>query len=647
MRITYDFNSIRIEDIGVTELYLQARKERLTFKKEKEIFSITIKELLCFFTEENCPLHFINENGQLIDSSFFQKKVEFHKNNYLNNEERIYYVYIDKNDLLTIVFKTKPSIFNLYSKNCEITNIDKTSFEFYFKCKYFKPIAVVLYIKSRNKKIEISSNELFFEIIDEDENFFRVKVRANINADMIEKLESQSKSIKNYNVEAYDLHFSYRIKEFPLSDYPPRIKFNDKKILQINDEVWGEANEREMFLLRLYPTKQGNLSCRIFLVPKLTYNYYLSMHKRNKKEVREKKPVIICVEYPEKAQDNSFVFFKYLLTYFGDKINVYYLLADNSKDIKNIKGFEDNIIQYQSSMHLILFEKADIVVHSHTPNYVLPFFSNFLEEMLDEKQKVFLQHGIIGSKDVSSIYGRETTKKFTDLFVVSSDREKKEVIKNYNYSDAEVILTGLARFDNIIKFRNLKKDDCKNKTVLIMPTWQKGLDNLSDRQFRESNFFKIYNSFITNPQIANLISDEKYEFKFYLHHNFQKYTHLFDNRFVQILTEDSYNVSELLRESKLLVTDYSSVGLDFSLMYKKVIYYRPDEIVAEETSKQETNFLPGKIVKIENDLISEIQILDQSEEYRKLLHYIYKFNDSNACQRIMGEMIQKLDIKIF
>lgn len=210
-----------------------------------------------------------------------------------------------------------------------------------------------------------------------------------------------------------------------------------------------------------------------------------------------------------------------------------------------------------------------------------------------------------------------------------------------------MILTGLARFDNIIKFRNLKKDDCKNKTVLIMPTWQKGLDNLSDRQFRESNFFKIYNSFITNPQIANLISDEKYEFKFYLHHNFQKYTHLFDNRFVQILTEDSYNVSELLRESKLLVTDYSSVGLDFSLMYKKVIYYRPDEIVAEETSKQETNFLPGKIVKIENDLISEIQILDQSEEYRKLLHYIYKFNDSNACQRIMGEMIQKLDIKIF
>src|SRR5699024_12722518 len=89
--------------------------------------------------------------------------------------------------------------------------------------------------------------------------------------------------------------------------------------------------------------------------------------------------------------------------------------------------------------HLKVFNKADVIVHTHTPNYSLPFLTNFLENKLKAKKKIFLQHGVIGSKDVSQLYGRTEDNEFTNLFVVSSMREKKTVEKHYNYPENNVI----------------------------------------------------------------------------------------------------------------------------------------------------------------------------------------------------------------
>src|SRR5699024_9223804 len=242
----------------------------------------------------------------------------------------------------------------------------------------------------------------------------------------------------------------------PISNYAPRIKGNSSNILDENDEIWGVFDDINMMLLKIYFTDHSNLSCRLFLVPKLTYSYYLKMKQINVQTQQKSKPTIICCEYPEKAQDNGYVFFKYLIKNYADNFNIYYLISDNSKDIKNLNGYERNLIQYKSVEHIKLFEKADLIIHSHTPNYALPFFTNFLENKVKEKNKLFLQHGVIASKDVSHIYGRKPTNEFTNLFVVSSEREKKEVFEKYNYPLEDIILTGLPRFDTIMENKGLK-----------------------------------------------------------------------------------------------------------------------------------------------------------------------------------------------
>src|SRR5699024_11376870 len=84
-----------------------------------------------------------------------------------------------------------------------------------------------------------------------------------------------------------------------------------------------------------------------------------------------------------------------------------------------------------------------------------------------------LQHGIIGVRDLRYMYGRKKHERFTDLFVVSSSREKKIITNNYGFSPNEVILTGLPRFDLLIEeSKNNKLIINQKKKVLIMPTWR-------------------------------------------------------------------------------------------------------------------------------------------------------------------------------
>src|SRR5699024_3944441 len=224
---------------------------------------------------------------------------------------------------------------------------------------------------------------------------------------------------------------------------------------------------------------------------------------------------------------------------------------------------------YQSLIHLKLFEKADVIVHSHTPNYVLPFLTNFLENQVKTKYKLFLQHGVIGSRNVSDIYGRKDNNEFTNLFVVSSEREKNEVIEKYNYTEQNTILTGLPRFDNIIK--NRKTSKVSKNHILIMPTWRKGLDQYTDDKFKNTYFFKAYNQLLQNEMLVNFVTENNIKVSFYLHRNFQKFSHLFCDQYVKVLYEGQYSVSSLLKDNDLLITDYSSVGFDFALMHKKVI----------------------------------------------------------------------------
>ncbi|MCE5090484.1 CDP-glycerol glycerophosphotransferase family protein [Staphylococcus devriesei] len=109
-----------------------------------------------------------------------------------------------------------------------------------------------------------------------------------------------------------------------------------------------------------------------------------------------------------------------------------------------------------------------------------------------------------------------------------------------------------------------------------MPTWRTGLNIYSDERFMGTNYYNEFQQVINNPELQRLVEEKGYKISFYLHRNFQVFSHLFSSEFVEVLTDQNHNVKDLLAEYQVLITDYSSVGLDFTLMHKKVVYFRPE-----------------------------------------------------------------------
>src|SRR5690625_7397565 len=174
-------------------------------------------------------------------------------------------------------------------------------------------------------------------------------------------------------------------------------------------------------------------------------------------------------------------------------------------------------------------------------------------------KKVFLQHGVIGTKKRNANYGAKEKRFKTDLFLVSSQLEKEIIINELGYEQEEVKITGLSRFDDLFK-----NDVTETRQVLIIPTWREWLSR--DELFLESEYYERYQELILNDRLKELSERYNFEVLFCLHTNMQRYAHLFKTDHVTLINQGDIDVQELLKESAMMVTDYSSVAFDFSFL---------------------------------------------------------------------------------
>src|SRR5699024_7072338 len=125
------------------------------------------------------------------------------------------------------------------------------------------------------------------------------------------------------------------------------------------DESWIDFNETLMMLYKSYPTMHDNLSFRFILVLNDTHYYYRSgvynpIIENNKK-------TIVCLEYPGKAQENGFLFFKYLVSKYKRKYNIYYLVSKESPDLRNLEPYKEHIVYYKTVENFQLVQQADVI----------------------------------------------------------------------------------------------------------------------------------------------------------------------------------------------------------------------------------------------------------------------------------------------
>lgn len=294
------------------------------------------------------------------------------------------------------------------------------------------------------------------------------------------------------------------------------------------------------------------------------------------------KNIWLISEKVDEARDNGYYFFKYCMENLNkdEEKNIYYLMEKNSKDFEKIKIYEKNIIKPNSLKHCIFYFKSCKLITSQAIPY--PVSEKICKKFFKVKNQKFywLQHGI--TKDYLRHEDMDYKHKQYSLVCCASPYEKDFFINEYGYNAEQAICTGFCRFDGLIDESNT------NNYILVMPTFRKWLsasDPLKEptkeeeKSFINSDFYEKYTKLLSDEKLLRYLKENNLVVIFYMHYALQNYSYLFkkfENNNVIIAHKDKYDVQDLMKKSKIMITDYSSVFFDYAYMYKPVIYFQFD-----------------------------------------------------------------------
>ena len=356
------------------------------------------------------------------------------------------------------------------------------------------------------------------------------------------------------------------------------------------------------------------------------------------------KDLWIVSERGTDARDNGYHFFKYV-TKEHPEINAAYVIAKNSPDYQKVADL-GRVITYGSLCHYISYILAKARISSHIEGYSpdILFFNKYGDFVRKKGKNIFLQHGII-KDDINFCHADRTN---LDMFVCSAVPEYEYVDKTYGYKKGILQLVGLCRYDN------LKRNEKPTKKILFMPTWRSELRSCSRRAFLESEYFKKYNSLLNSEQLISVLNEYDYELVFYPHFEVQRFLDCFSvsNSRVKIADFKNNDVQDLLINSDILLTDFSSVYFDYGYMRKPVVYYQFDEAEYRSTLYGKGYFDYrrdgfGKVTETEEEAISELtHILENGavadEMFLERMNAFFKFNDRDNCKRNFEAILKLL-----
>ena len=252
--------------------------------------------------------------------------------------------------------------------------------------------------------------------------------------------------------------------------------------------------------------------------------------------------------------------------------------------------------------------------------------------------RVFLQHGIT-KDDADWLYYNKCKFRY---FICGAKREYEFIKNKFGYPEGNVIYTGFARFDN------LYNNNVNDKQILVMPTWRNWLGRETNALgekivFKDTDYFKNWESFLNDGKFIDFIEKENITILFYPHINMQKYIDEFNFKSKNIIVcKTDVDIQKILKESSIMITDYSSVYMDFAYMKKPVIYYQFD--YEEYRKKQykdgyyDYNIDGFGPVATNSDELLNVFVNNYNngldEKYYLRMNSFFEIRDQNNCKRI-------------
>lgn len=268
---------------------------------------------------------------------------------------------------------------------------------------------------------------------------------------------------------------------------------------------------------------------------------------------------------------------------------------------------------------------------------------------------ISLWHGMplktIGLLDEIS---REIYKEFDFSYTIATSKFYKKIMKDaFGCEDEEVLVLGQPRNDKLFSDKDIKSKiniTNYNKLIIWMPTYRKSTSG----QIREEGIKSETGiSFLNNNELS-LLDDFLNKINNYMIikiHPMQKLDNSLGSKLKNILIiendffrDKDIELYELIGQTDILLTDYSSVYLDYLIKNRPIGFVFNDMKEYKESRgficKDPMEIMPGKIINSLLDLKIFIDDINNgNDEFRddriRINQLINEYNDSSSSERIL------------
>lgn len=402
-----------------------------------------------------------------------------------------------------------------------------------------------------------------------------------------------------------------------------KINFNGRvnKILDLNTSIYLRKNENNSIFItvrKINKTDNRNEKIKIYIA------YHIS-------KIIDKNKIILYEKESRHYEESSSVLYEKFIDN-GYK-NTYYIIDKDCKDVKNINSkYRKYIIYKYSFKHYLYFFSANTFIGTELLGHAIELraANNYiLDRILDPKLNfIFLQHGVTYMVPLSArtrVAFRKISTNGLKRVVVSSKLEANHFICEGNYSNEDIYICGIPKFDKNKINENPDK-------IIIMLTWRPWEYNQSRINFIESRYYKILERIVESipenlkSKIIVLPHPLLKEVIFTSNTNIEKYFNF----------EDRYN--DLLKEAKVLITDYSSIAYDAFYRGSNVIFYWEEKDYCMKYYGENTEVMLNK----EN---SFGDICYSMERLRTFVEYNYYQNQNDNHKNNYRKIVEFYDNK--
>ena len=340
------------------------------------------------------------------------------------------------------------------------------------------------------------------------------------------------------------------------------------------------------------------------------------------------------------ANNNSYYLWKYAVN-IKDDIEKYFVLdkTESNKKIYNaLSKYEKKFILWKNSLkHHRKFKKADLFFITHNPNDIAPV--KLINQSIDielTKPIIHLQSGVQGIEKVSEKGNSYENNIFR--YLLYNKNLHDNLIEENGFRDYQLYYQKFQpKFGDLI----IKNEKYCESQIFWFLTYREYLNKDSESI---KSIISVIKKTAEDEQLISYLKKNNLKLKICTHVLMEKQfsdelSHL-NTDIVEIVKQENIDLNEEISKSKLLITDYSSLIYDFSMIGKKYILFQPDfsqycenrELYLKESCAEaelieriiNENYINEK--KLDD---AELEYLKENTHLKELYEYFKKLQKNN------------------